>query len=144
MLQVLVVGNMMTGEGRKKLETVEQVVLSNPTVRSIIPLRQGLYNMFVSANPDYDWASHFFEYFVSSIENADRVVFLNHKSDVQLSKGWIYGYCFSLGIPIVIIQEDNNPEVNTDIFTSHSILAALGDVKELSTYDFREMNTVYT
>ena len=32
MLQVLVVGNMMTEEGRKKLETVEHEVLSNPTV----------------------------------------------------------------------------------------------------------------
>ncbi|MGE7834943.1 hypothetical protein [Viridibacillus arvi] len=135
---------MMTEEGRKKLETFEQVVLSNPTVQNIIPLRQGLYNMFVRANADYDWASHFFEYFVSSIEKGERVVFLNHKSDVHLSKGWIYGYCFSLGIPVVMIQEDNNTEVNTDIFTGHSILATLGDVKELSTYDFREMNTVYT
>lgn len=39
--------------------------------------------MFVRANADYDWASHFFEYFVCSIEKADRVVFLNHKSDVH-------------------------------------------------------------
>lgn len=43
-----------------------------------------------------------------------------------------------------MIQEDNNTEVNMDIFTSHSVLATLGDIKELSTYDFREMNTVYT
>ena len=39
--------------------------------------------MFVRANADYDWASHFFEYLVCSIEKADRVVFLNHKFDVH-------------------------------------------------------------
>lgn len=65
-------------------------------------------------------------------------------SNVHLSKGWIYGYCFSQGKPIVLMQEHDNMAVHTDVFASHSVLATLGDVRELSSYDFREMNAVYT
>ena len=65
----------MTEEGREKLENTEKLVNSNPTVQSIILLRQGLFNMFEKSNEDFDWASEFFEYTVSCIEKADLVVF---------------------------------------------------------------------
>ena len=42
------------------------------------------------------------------------------------------------------MQEHDNMAVHTDVFASHSVLATLGDVRELSSYDFREMNAVYT